>query len=416
MTTRHDCELPYFFTWSKQRGVRGLRMTGGEGVYFDTEDQGRFLDMGSLTYQAALGHGHRRMVDAICAQAQRLCVSTPSAVYPEKRALAELLLAHAPEGFTKVFFTLGGSDANENALKIARMVTGRYKVVSRYRSYHGATLGAVSVGGDWRRPLAEPGIPGAVHVLDLDAASGREGKTDIPRVLELEGNVGAVMLEPVVGHNGVLIPDADYYARVRTACDAHGALMIADEVLVGFGRTGRFFGLEHWKDAAGERLVPDMITCGKAITAGYGTLGAVLVHERIANYFDDHVLAAGLTHYAHPLAIAAGAEALRIYDEERLPEHAAALGPQLASALEAIVDAQPKALRHRAIGLFGCVDLDRRVVDFGRLAAALEARHVFVHLNPSLGSVIVSPPLLITEDELRDGMNRVSEAIDEVCA
>jgi len=414
MTTREAENVPYFFTWSKQAGARGVRMTGGEGVYFDTEDQGRFLDLGSLTYQAALGHGHARMIEAVRAQASRLCVSMPAAIYPEKQALAEKLLAHAPDGFTKVFFTLGGSDANENALKMARMVTGRHKIVSRYRSYHGATLGVVSVGGDWRRPLVEPGLPGVVHVLDLDAASGREGKTDIPRVLELEGNVGAVMLEPVVGHNGVLIPDPDYYAQVRSACDAHGALMIADEVLVGFGRTGRFFGFEHWHDAAGARLVPDMITCGKAITAGYGTLGAVLVHERVADYFEDHVLAAGLTHYAHPLAIAAGLEAVTIYEEERLPQRAACMAPQLASALESIVDAQSCALRHRAIGLFGCVDLDRTRVDFGKLATALEARHVYVHLNPSLGSVIVSPPLIITEDELSDGMNRVADAIDEV--
>lgn len=412
--TADDNDAPYFFTWSKQRGARGVSITGGEGVYFDTEDQGRFLDMGSLTYQAALGHGHRRMIDAVRSQAERLCLSMPSSIYPEKQALAEKLLAHAPEGFNKVFFTLGGSDANENALKVARMFTGRYKVVSRYRSYHGATLGAVSVGGDWRRALVEPGIPGAVHVLDLDAASGREGKTDIPRVLELEGNVGAVIVEPVVGHNGVLIPDPDYYARVRAACDAHGALLIADEVLVGFGRTGRFFGLEHWKDAAGQPLVPDMITCGKAITAGYGTLGAVLVHERVSEHFEDHVLGAGLTHYAHPLAIAAGLEAVNIYEEERLPERAATLAPRLAGALEAIVDASPHALRHRAVGLFGCVDLDTRSIDFGRLAKALEARKVFVHLNPSLGSVIISPPLIVSEDKLADGMNRVADAIDEI--
>ncbi|NOY94438.1 MAG: aminotransferase class III-fold pyridoxal phosphate-dependent enzyme [Deltaproteobacteria bacterium] len=407
--------MPYFFTWSAQRGTTGIELSGGEGVYFDTVDKGRFLDMGSLTYQAALGHGHARMIEAVRAQASRLCISTPNAVYPEKEALARELLAHAPAGFDKVFFTLGGSDANENALKMARLFTGRHKVVSRYRSYHGATLGAVSVGGDWRRPLVEPGLPGVVHVLDLDERSGRAGKTDIPRVLELEGRVGAVMLEPVVGHNGVLIPEPDYYARVREACDAHGALLIADEVLVGFGRTGRFFGLEHWKDASGERLVPDMITCGKAITAGYGTLGAVLVHERVSAHFEDHVLAAGLTHYAHPLGVAAALEALRIYDEEKLPERAASMAPQLASALELIVDAQPRVTSYRAIGLFGGVDLELDRPGFTRLAEALERRRVYAHLNAGNGTLIVSPPLIISEDELADGMNRVAEAIDEVC-
>ncbi|MBX3251618.1 MAG: aminotransferase class III-fold pyridoxal phosphate-dependent enzyme, partial [Myxococcales bacterium] len=306
---------PFFYTWQAQRNARALELLGGDGVWIDT-NEGRLLDLGALVYQVNAGHGHRRIIAAIQAQADKLCVAPPNASYPAKRALAEALLEKAPPGFSRVFFTLGGSDANENALKIARMVTGRHKTIARYRSYHGATLGAVSLSGDWRRTEVEPALPGVVHVMDLD--HGVEG-TQIPRTLELEEQVGAVFLESIVGANGVLVAPVGYYEAVRAACDRHGALLVIDEVLAGFGRTGRYWGLQHWD------VIPDMITCGKALTSGYGTLGAVLVHDRVASVFDDRVLACGLTHYAHPLSVAAALEAMRVYDDEGLVDHAAAL-------------------------------------------------------------------------------------------
>ena len=210
---------PFFHTWQAQRGAKPFELRGGEGVWLETAS-GRVLDFGALVYQVNPGHGHRRIAEAIAAQATRLAVAPPNAIYPEKRELAERLLAKAPKGFTKVLFTLGGSDANENALKIARLVTSRYKAIARYRGYHGATFGAVSLSGDWRRQAVEPGLPGIVHVLDLDPTITG---TQIPRVMELEGNVGAVFLESVVGANGVLIPPKGYYEEVRAACDRHGA-------------------------------------------------------------------------------------------------------------------------------------------------------------------------------------------------
>ncbi len=292
-------------------------------------------------------------------------------------------------------------------MKIARLFTGRYKVISRYRSYHGATFGASSLTGDWRRAAIEPGIPGAIHVMDLD--DGVEG-TQIPRVLELEENVGAVFLEPVVGANGVLIPPEGYFQQVREACDRHGALLVCDEVLTGFGRCGSFFAFERFG------AQPDLITCGKAITGGYGTLGAVLVHDRVARFFDDEELVCGLTHYAHPLAVAAALETLRVYDDEGMVANAAALEAPLKDALDGLKGTNP-----RALGLLGAVDLDLSTDGLKALSEALRKRRVHAHLKGPRqlrrergGAVVISPPLCITEEELRGGLERVGEAIDEV--
>ncbi|HJK89679.1 MAG TPA: aminotransferase class III-fold pyridoxal phosphate-dependent enzyme [Polyangiaceae bacterium LLY-WYZ-15_(1-7)] len=402
---------PFFLTWQAQAGGAATELRGGDGVWMDT-GAGRVLDLGALVYQANAGHGHRRIVEAVKAQADALCLAPPNAVYPAKRALAEALLAKAPPGFSKVFFCLGGSDANENAMKIARMVTGRHKCVARYRSYHGATLGASTLSGDWRRAPIEPALPGVVHVMDLD--EGVEG-TQIPRVLALEEQVGAVFLESVVGANGVLIPPPGYYEAVRAACDAHGALWVADEVLVGFGRTGRYWGFEHWG------ATPDLISCGKALTGGYGTLGAVLVHERVARVFEEKVLACGLTHYAHPLGVAAALEALRVYDDEGLVAKAAALEAPLKAGLEGLPARVGEAAGAvRGIGALGYLGLDLDEAGLGRLRAALASKRVHVHvkgprqLRGSGGALVVSPPLCITEAELDEGLGRVAEALDEV--
>lgn len=403
---------PYFFTWQAQRGAEPIALEGGRGAWMQVAGRA-VLDLGALVYQANAGHGHARIVEAVKAQADELCLTMPSADYPAKRELAEQLLAKAPPGFSKVFFCLGGSEANENALKIARLHTGRYKAVSRYRSYHGATLGAVSLTGDWRRAEVEPGIPGVVHVLDLD--DGVPG-TQIPRVLELEGDVGAVFLEPVVGANGVLIPPAGYFDEVRRSCDRHGALLVIDEVLTGFGRTGRFFAHEHFG------VTPDLITVGKALTAGYGVLGAVLVHERVARTFEERVLACGLTNYAHPLGVAAAREALRVYDDEGLVQNAADLGPLLGELCADLVARFPFAQRHRSLGLLAGVDLDLSDAELQRLRAALWTHDVFAHVKGSRqmrrpgGALVLSPPLCVTADELREGFQRLAAALQDVAA
>ena len=389
-----------------------MEIIGGEGVHFDTP-QGRWLDLGSLIYQMNAGHGRQDIVEAVKAQADRLCISLPGAVYPEKKALAEKLLRVAPPGFDRVFFTLGGSDAVENALKMARLYTGRHKTLSRYRSYHGATMGAVGLSGDWRRRKVEPTLPGAVHVLEPDwVAEETTELTRIPEVMHHEGEIGAVFAEPVVGGNGVRIPPPGYFAALRAACDEHGALLVADEVLTGFGRTGRMFAIEH-----SEGVVPDMITLGKAITAGYGTLGAVLVHERISAHFDEEILACGLTHYAHPLAVAAGVAAFDVYESEGLPVRAASMETSLLSGLAEIHrQCGSSVARTRAIGLLGALDLQLNEESWAGLKSALRRRRVHVHINARIGTLVLSPPLCITEQELKTGCQAIADAIREAVA
>jgi len=259
-------DYPFFFTWTTQRDAKPLELTGGQGAWFTTADGGRWLDLGSLSYQVNVGHGNARIIAAIKRQADALCVSAPNAVFPAKVELAQRLLTEAGPGFSKVFFTLGGAEANENALKLARLYTKRIKNIARRHSYHGASMGAVSLTGDWRRAPVEPGIPGIVRAEDcycdrcpfgLEVATcARECATHIGDLLQREGpgQVAAVFLEPVPGANGVLVPPPEYWPMVRRACDQDGALLVADEVLTGFGRTGTAFAFHHWP------AVPDMIT------------------------------------------------------------------------------------------------------------------------------------------------------------
>jgi taurine---2-oxoglutarate transaminase len=359
-------------------------------------------------------------MEAVAAQARRLCLSMPSAVYPEKLALAERLLALAPSGYTKVLFTLGGADANENALKMARMVTGRATLVARERSYHGATMGALSLSGDPRRHPAGPGLREVERVDDFACprcpfgvrgpACDHAPLSHIPALLEGRDDVAAVFVESVVGANGVLIPPPGYLRAVRRACDQSGTLLVCDEVLTGFGRTGRWFAFGHFDDVS-----PDMITCGKALTGGYGTLGAVLVHERVAAHFEDQTLYCGLTGTAHPLGVAAALEALRVYEDEGLVARAADLAPTLGRGLQRIVDGSPAARQARALGLLGGVELTLDASGWKLLAHALAARRILAHVVVASGMLIVSPPLCIDEGDLEAGLSAVYDAVEEAC-
>jgi taurine--2-oxoglutarate transaminase len=409
-------EYPFFFTWSAQSAAKPVELTGGDGAWFTTADGSRWLDLGSLAYQVNAGHGRKRIVEAIKRQADQLCLSTPNAVFPAKIELAERLLKMAGPGFSKVFFTLGGAEANENALKIARLVTGRLKLVSRYRSYHGASMGALSLTGDWRRTMLEPGIAGVVHVQDCYCdrcpfgqrveTCARECATHIGATMALEGarSVAAVILESVPGANGVLVPPPEYWPIVRAACDAEGALLIADEVLTGFGRTGTPFGFQHWN------VLPDLITCAKGLTSGYQPLGAVIVHDRVARHFDDTVLACGLTYYAHPTACAAAVETMKLYDDEQLFANSARLGPVLHRELTAVAARLGVRTFVRSLGLLGALELEAPAGAWAKLGHELAARKLSLHNDGKRGTAIFAPPLCITEDELVRGVRSFGDA------
>ncbi|MEO8706325.1 MAG: aminotransferase class III-fold pyridoxal phosphate-dependent enzyme [Kofleriaceae bacterium] len=409
-------EYPFFFTWSAQSGAKPFALTGGQGAWFTTADGGRWLDLGSLSYQVNAGHGQKRIVEAIKRQADELCLSAPNAVFPAKIELAERLLAMAGPGFSKVFFTLGGAEANENAIKIARQVTGRMKLVSRYRSYHGASMGALSLTGDWRRPLLEPGIPGVIHVQDCYCdrcpfgqrveTCKRECATNIGATMALDGprSVAAVFLEPVPGANGVLVPPPEYWPIVRAACDAEGALLVADEVLTGFGRTGKPFGFQHWD------VTPDLITVAKGLASGYATIGAVIVHERVAKYFDEHVLACGLTYYAHPTACAAAVETLKLYEDDQLFANAERLGPVLRRELDATAGRIRATSFVRSLGLLGALEVEAPQDAWTKLGAELGKAKLSLHVDRQRGTCIFAPPLCITEPELVTGMRSFADA------
>ena len=407
---------PFFFTWTAQQGAKPFELTGGDGAWFTTADGSRWLDLGALSYQVNVGHGNKRIVEAIKRQADTLCLSAPNAVFPAKRELAERLLAMAGKQFSKVFFTLGGAEANENALKIARLYTGRLKNLARYRSYHGASMGALSLTGDWRRAALEPGIPGVIHVQDCYCdrcpfgqrveTCKRECATNIDATMRLEGpgSVAAVFLEPVPGANGVLVPPPEYWPIVRQACDAEGALLVADEVLTGFGRIGKPFGFQHWD------VVPDMITVAKGMASGYATIGAVIVHERIAKHFEDHVLACGLTYYAHPTACAAAVETLNVYEDEGLFANSARLGPLLLRELDAISKRLRVRSFARGLGLLAALEVEAPEAAWGTLGKDLAARKLSLHVDGKRQTAIFAPPLCITEQELVTGVRSFGDA------
>ncbi|HVR63352.1 MAG TPA: aminotransferase class III-fold pyridoxal phosphate-dependent enzyme [Polyangia bacterium] len=427
MSLRDEQAARVFYTWSAQRTAVPLEIVEGQGARFSTADGARWFDLGSMTWNAILGHGHPRLRKALADAAARGTLAYPNSVFPAKARAGELLVEVAPPGMAKTFICLSGAEANENAVKMARLFTGRHKIVARTRSYHGATLAMLSLSGDPRREPFEPGLPGVVRMGDpycFRCPFGKEPRTchhecaeDLEAALMDEGpeTVAAVILEGIVGANGVFTPPPGYWKKIRAICDRHGVLLIADEVLSGFGRTGRWFAVDH------DGVTPDLMTVAKGVTAGYAPGGAVVVTERIARHFDDDVLWCGLTAYAHPLvceAIVATIETLR---DEQLVARAAALSTWLRPRLEALAAARPIVGEVRGLGLLWALELcqpgTRQPLGgaaLGRVAAALRRRHLHMHKRDNL--IYIAPPLVITEAELHAALDEIGGALDEAAA
>jgi taurine---2-oxoglutarate transaminase len=403
-----------FYTWTAQRDAVPLEIVGGSGARFRTADGGEWIDLGSVTWNAGLGHGHPAMLRALVAAAQRGLIAPPSGVFPDKVSAAERLAAVAPAGLAsgKVFFCLSGAEANENAVKMARQVTGRRKIVFRSRSYHGATLGMLSFSGDPRRKPFDPGLPDGVCWEDPYSATPHPDDLEALLLREGPDTVAAVLLEGVVGANGVRVPPPGYFRRIRQICDRFGVLYIDDEVLSGFGRTGRWFAIDR------DGVAPDLLTCAKGLTGGYAPGGAVVVSERIARHFEGATLSCGLTAYAHPLTCAAIAAAIDVYQQENLIQRADRLGQGLGERLRAFATSRPYLREVRGLGLLWALDLlepgSSGPATPGRMARLREElQRQRLHLHKRDHQIFLAPPLVIGEADLDEGLVALGRALDE---
>ena len=404
------------FEWSAQSKVDPLPVAKAKGVYFWTPEGKRFLDFNSQLMSVNIGHGDPRVIEAIHQQASTLAYANPYMATEPRARLGAKLAEITPGDIDTFFFTNGGAESNENAIKIARLFTGRHKILTRYRSYHGATAGSMSLTGDPRRWANEPGIPGVIRVFDPYHGIERgwdtveQALTNVEEVIQLEGgqNIAAFILEPVTGTNGVLVPPDGYLQGVREICTRHGILMIADEVMSGFGRTGEWFAVDHWK------VVPDLLTMAKGLTSSYLPLGAVGVRHHIATYFQDKVFYGGLTYNSHPMGCAAALATIRVYEEDGLIENAKKMGQVLKQLLSELASRHPSVGAVRSIGLFGLVELVRNpktrepMAPFNGSSEEMKALgrffleqglYTFLRWN----SFFTNPPLCISEKELREG-------------
>jgi taurine---2-oxoglutarate transaminase len=418
------CLRHTLYDWSAQVGLHPLPVTSAKGVYFRTADGRRFIDFNSQLMSVSAGHGDRRIIDAIKRQAEELAYMSPFMATEPRARLGRKLAELLPGDIDKVLFTLGGADANENAIKIARAVTGRSKILARYRSYHGSVGTAVQATGDPRRWPNEHAI-GVVHVLDpyhgiqRGTDSAEVALAHLEETIELEGpaTIAAFILEPVTGTNGILIPPDGYLEGVRRLCDRHGILLICDEVMTGFGRTGRWFAVDHWG------VVPDLITLAKGLTSSYVPLGAVGMRKKVAAYFDDHVFYGGLTYNSHPLGCAAALGTIQAYEEDDMVGNSQRMGAVLARHHKKLMERHPCIGATRSIGLFGALELvrDRRTMEplapFNGTSPEMKAiaqalldagMYTFVRWN----TIMTNPPLCITEAELDEGFEILDSALE----
>jgi taurine--2-oxoglutarate transaminase len=413
------------FEWSAQSAVDPIPVARAKGIYFWTPEEKRYIDFNSQLMCVNIGHGDERVVRAIQEQAAVLPYANPFMATEVRARLGAKLAEITPGDIEAFFFTNGGAEANENAIRIARMFSGRHKIGARYRSYHGGTAGALTLTGDPRRWAAEPGIPGVFRIPDFYHGIQRGSDTTeevlarTEETLELEGakTVAAIIVEPVVGTNGVLIPPDGYMEGLRALCDKYGILLIADEVMAGFGRTGEWFSVNHWN------VVPDLISMAKGLTSAYVQLGAVGMRRHIADHFDKNVFYGGLTYNSHPLACAAALATIAVYEEDQLMENAQRMGRLMRELFEDLQKRHPSVGATRNIGLFGIVELVRNretrepMAPFNSASPEMQELHKFfrqegLYTLVRWNTFFTNPPLCITEAEMREAFGIIDRGLE----
>jgi taurine---2-oxoglutarate transaminase len=418
------------FSWSKQKGTNPIAVKYGDGVYLYDYDGKKYIDFSSGLMNVNIGHGNQRVTEAVVRQMQEVSYVTPSCVTKVRGELGKKLAAICPGDLNKAFFTLCGATSIENAIKLARLFTGRHKILSRYQSYHGASIGAISASGDPRRiPVDVQQAPNFVH-FDLpylyrweygEENLLKESVASLERMIAYESpnNIAAILLEGESGSSGCLKYPVGYLKLVREICSKHGILLIMDEVMSGFGRTGKWFGFEN------HGIIPDMICMAKGLTSGYLPFGCLMVSDKIAAKYDDAVLPLGLTYSAHPVSCAAALEMLKIYEDDNLIANAASMGRYIEQQVEQLKQKHPSIGDFRNTGLLGCIELVKNrttkepmapfnakpdeMVVMNKVAAKIKELGMYTFVRWSY--IFIAPPLIVTKEQVDEGLAIISEAI-----
>ncbi len=423
-----------FWTWSAQKRVSPIPIKRAKGVYFWDVNGKQYLDFNSMTMCVNIGHGDQRVINAITRQAQELSYAAPGMATKPRALLGKLLAEITPGNLNRFLYTLGGADANENAIKLARAFTGKHKILSRYRSYHGATAGAMALTGDPRRLAWEPNLmTGVIHFLDpyryrstfhrknpdiSEEDFALDYLNHLEEIIQYEGpqTIAAILIETVTGTNGVIIPPAGYLEGVRTLCDKYHILLITDEVMSGFGRTGKWFAVQHWN------VVPDIMTMAKGLTSAYAPLGAVAMKDEIAEFFSERVYQSGLTYTAHPISLAAAIANIQVMQEDHIVEWADHMGGVLHRLLMDLGEKHPSVGDVRSIGLFGVIELVRNRETREPLAPYNGNSPEMIALRQYLldhglfiythwHTLLIIPPLIINEQQLTDGFEIIDKGL-----
>lgn len=422
------CQKHTLYTWAATGSVAPQPVERAEGVYFYSPEGQRWLDFSSQLISVNIGHSHPKVIAAMKAAADKLIFVHPKAATEARARLSKKLADLCPGHLNTFFYTLGGAEANENAIRAAKLYTGRSKILSRYRSYHGGTNATLQLTGDPRRWANEPGMPGAIRVMDPRPYDYSFGTTDeeivanhlryLDETIQYEGphTIAAMIIETVTGTNGVLPPPKGYLKQLKALLDKYGILLICDEVMAGFGRTGKLFAFMH------DDIVPDIVTMAKGLTSSYVPLGAMAVSDAIADHFQDHVFWGGLTYGAHPFCLEVAIAAVDVLIEEGLTENAAKLESVAREEMDRLITKHPSAGEGRAIGLFGMMDLHKNSrgellsgynqthPKANEMAKWLDANGLYVIVRWS--NIMCSPPLSITEAELREGYEILDRGLD----